>query len=213
MNKFVKYLPILLLLSLFLGIVLGFPTFVTIYIVEPVAVLLWAAWRIVASVDQNVYWALLIVLCSMLMIRVFSSGNSSPPSPEHPHKRESATRVERWQALFTEAARTDDSSAALRDNLGNLLVSIIGQVEQHAPANVEEALCWRQVPLPPAARRYLLTTGPRSKWWHHDYRSYVLSRMPGWFRRWAGQPDIPDSARIHELLGWMESVMEIRHDR
>ena len=212
MDRFVRYAPLVVVLSVLLGLGIAFPASATSYVIEPIASLLWAAWRIAASVDQHIYWALLIFLCSLLMIRVFASGHSSMPGSEQTSARNSPSRIERWRDLLEDASHTHDGSAALRDNLGNLVVSIIGQIEPRAPANLEEALSWRQVPVPPAARRYLMT-GRRGDECPEDYRLNPLRKVRGWLRRGARKATAADDVAIRQLLEWMESVMEINHDR
>ena len=213
MNRLVKYGALILFVSLFLGAMLRFPSYVMAYFVEPIAILFWAAWRIASSVNQTVYWAFLIVLCLMLMIRLLPSGRNGAIISAHPYKHESRSRVERWQALLKGAALGNDESANLRESLRNLLADMITQTEPSSPVDLKEALVSRQISLPPAARRYLFPSAAKSKWLSEDRQAYLLARTPNWLRKWAGMPAGADKATIHELLEWMESFMEINNER
>ena len=95
-------------LLLFLGLILAlgviFRTFILADIIEPVALMFWAFWRLLSSVDQNVYWVLLVFLCLILAIRTL------PPEPEiHPEasyidRQKNIGRVGFWRSKITAAS-------------------------------------------------------------------------------------------------------------
>lgn len=213
MGKPVKYGVLIVLLSLFLGFILEFPSFATAYVVKPIAILLWAAWRIASSLHQSVYWSFLIVLCLTLMIRLLPAGRNRAPSPPYEYKHESSTRVERWQVLLNDSVSGDDESAALREGLRKLLASMISPGAPSTPLDLKEALASTRTSLPPAAQAYLFPSSVNRKRWSDRYGEYILSRTPNGLRRWLGKPGGPDQAAIDELLQWMESYMEVKSDR
>ena len=213
MDKVVKHGALILLLSLFLGFMLGFPSFAMAYVVKPIATLLWAAWRIVSSVHQSVYWAFLIVVCMTLMIRLLPGDRNRVSSSAYREKREPPTRVERWQSLLKGATSGEDESAALRENLRNLLATVISQAEPSFAVDLKTALASTQMPLPPAAQQYLFPGTTKSNRSSKEDRADFPSRTPGWLRRWIGKPYGLDKATIEEVLKWMESYMEVQDDR
>jgi hypothetical protein len=42
-------------------------------ILEPLAWLLWAGWRLLASVDQEIWWVLIALACAAPVIRLFDA--------------------------------------------------------------------------------------------------------------------------------------------
>ncbi len=199
--------PVLLLSLLLLGL-LGFPGLLRDYVVRPVAISLWAIWRNIISVDQSVYWIMLVALCSLLMIRIFSASDHVPPraSDAQPAKGR-PTRVEHWRGLFRSAGRTTDGDAALRASLRSLLAATISQADRPVGVNLQEALAARHISLPPSVRRYLeIDEASRAE----PGPSHLLRRR---LRQLLGRPPRQDSATIDEVLRWMEGAMEIPHDK
>ncbi len=207
-SKVARYGPLFFLIGLLLLGLFGFPGLLRDYLVRPVAISLWATWRIIISVDQGVYWILLIALCSLLMIRVFSASDPVAPaaSDEQPAKQR-PTRVEHWRRLFRSAAHTAEADAALRASLRGLLADTIRQADRPVGADLGEALATRHITLPPRVRRYLELDDVGDL---RRPRSFSLRSL---LRQWLGRPPQQDSGTIDEVLHWMETALEIIHDR
>ncbi len=207
-SKVARYGPLFLLISLLLMGLFGFPGLLRDYLVRPVAISLWAIWRIIISVDQGVYWILLVALCSLLMIRVFSaSDHRAPPASDEPAAKKQSTRVDHWRQQFRSAARTAEGDAALRASLRSLLADTIRQADRPVGPDLGEALATRHITLPPRIRRYLeLEDGSDLQ----PSRSFSLRSL---LRQWLGMPPRQDDATIDEVLRWMETALEITNDK
>ncbi len=207
-NKLARYGPLVFLLGLLLLGLFGFPVLLRDYLVRPVAISLWAIWRIIISVDQGVYWILLVALCALLMIRIFSaSDHVAPAASDEQPARQRPTRVEHWRSLFRSAARTDEGDVALRASLRSLLAATIRQAHRPVGTDVAEALAARHITLPPRVRRYLeLDDGSDLR----RLRSFSLRSL---LRQWLGRPPQQDSGTIDEVLHWMETALEITDDK
>ena len=213
MNNLKKYLPPLLVLSFFLGSAIGFHSLIMTNIIEPIAVLLWAFWRIVSSVNQNNYWMILIVCCSILALRLVSAGNRNHPNSAYNYKHRVQSRVEYWQSLLTNAMMERQGVEHLRSNLKELLISMVEQEEHSNPGNSEEFVSKGQTPLPISAHDFLFPPKRKYKMFSGGYPLQLLFLTPGWFQRRAGKFIQPDNTPIDEVLKWMESAMEINHDK
>src|SRR5512146_2785329 len=139
MSRFVRFSP-LLALGLCLGLTIVLRAFVITYVVEPVALSLWLAWRVLLSVDQRVYWALIVLLCIAWLISLLPYTNAEPSAREDREPPRPDVGVQRWQSLLQDAAHTADGEDALRRRLLSLLASVVGVVEQPDPAGLENAL-------------------------------------------------------------------------
>lgn len=200
-----------LVLSLFLGLAINFRTFLLTNVFEPIAILLWAAWRIVISVDQNIYWMILILISSILMIRI-APFRKKTPDTVYGEDRSPANRVEDWLRLMKDASLGMDQTEYLRDSLKWLLQSI-QQVERFHSMNLDEAVKTEVPLLPPAVQRFLFPPKRTHNVFSGDYRMRLFFLTPKWFRRWAGTTFRTDNVAIEETLLWMESVMEINNDQ
>lgn len=205
-SRLAKIIAAILLIALVIT-ALVLPDPFNAYVASPVAISLWAIWRIIISVDQSVYWVLLIALCCLLMIRVFSVHIGAPlPEVEQPSTPQQ-TRVDRWRRLFREAGRSREGDAALRASLRSLLAATVRQADKPAIDDIGQALAAVHISLPPRIRDYLAIDEDGHEWPTRPVP--ILARIR---RRLAGAAG-SDEQRIDEVLDWMEAAMEIKHDQ
>jgi hypothetical protein len=211
MRKLTKYALISVAVGLLLGTSLLFPGLLLKGIIEPIATVLWAAWRVVTSVDQGVYWGALIVGYMMLMIRFLPRETDDAATPDYRHGHQPRTQVERWQAMLKDANVGDEESATLRDSLQSLLASTIGQDGSSNPDELKQELSTKRISLSLAAHQYLFPATTRTGRSPDDPRASGTPWTPRWLRRLKhGAADL-DRGTIDELLRQMESIMEITH--
>jgi hypothetical protein len=213
MSSLKKYVRPFLVLGLFLGLAINFRSFIMINIIEPIAIMLWASWRIISSVNQNIYWIILIIFCSILMVRLIPVGNDDSSNFGNNFKYSSQSRVEYWQSLISNALMGKDEFEYLRDNLKKLLISLIALEERSKQTNAEDADSLSQIPLPIAIHDFIFPPKGKYKNFSKDYRVQLLFLIPRWFRKWAGKFIRPGNTGIDETLKWMESTMEINRDK
>lgn len=200
-----------LLLSLFLGSAVIFRTFLITNIFEPIAMLFWAAWRILSSVHQNIYWIILVLICSIPVIRLipfrrYTSGSA------YREAYSPIDRVEDWLRLMKNAPLGMAETEYLRDGLKRLLISA-QQLERFPSMKADQMAVPEAVSLPLVVRRFLFPAKEKDKMSSGDFRLQLLFLTPKWFRRWAGKPFQIDNPAIEETLTWMESLMEISNDQ
>jgi len=193
------------------GLAINFRTYLVTNVFEPIAILLWASWRIVISVDQNIYWMILILFSSILMIRI-APFRRKTPGKVYSEDRSPVNRVEDWLRLMKNASLGMDQTEYLRDSLKRLLLSI-QQVERFHSMNLDEAVKTEVPLLPPAVEHFLFSSKRKRTMFFGDYRMRLFFLTPKWFRRWAGTALQIDNTAIEETLSWMESVMEISNDQ
>lgn len=213
MNQATKVAVSFLLIGLCLGITLVFPAFLVTGVLQPVAVSLWLAWRMVTSVDQSTYWALLILICCVWLVRVLPPGSRKHAAPASADVQEPITSISHWQALLRSAQHTDAGEAALRENLQELLEEVVGDGEHAGATGLQRLLLSNRAEPSAAVREYLFPSSPRSRWLSLDYVHHLGARFVRWLRRASGMPAGPDTTTIDELLGWMETLLEIKHDQ
>ncbi len=213
MGKVPKHLPLLLLLSMLAAALIGFRSVFVPYLVEPIAALLWAAWRLILSVDQNTYWGLLILVCVIVTVRVFATGTSGSPSAESSRRHEPRALVERWQSALADKTFGQEHETELRSSLSNLLASMLGQTEEASAANLRATLASKRITLPPAAQRYLFADAVEEKLTGGARLLRLWQLLPAPIRGWIGNRVSPDRNQIRELIQWMEFYMELSHDQ
>ena len=213
MEKFKKnFLPFLILLLL-AGFFVSFRSFLMNYIIKPIALLFWAVWRILSSVNQNLYWIALIVICAILVIRLIPSEKEGPPSPSYLFTYKPPNRVEYWQTIIDESSLGKHKSEYLRNRIKELTMTVISQVEQPATTELDEIVAAGIPSLPPEARKYLFPPnredGTSSTKERLNYNAFV----PRWLRRWRRKYFHQNNAMLDEVLTWMETELEIDHEK
>ena len=205
-------LPILITVLLVILIV-SFRSFLLTNIIEPIALLFWAFWRIITSVNQHVYWMALIVLCSMLFLRLFPSGDNKSSRSAYNDRGKSLNRVEHWQTLMKDSVLGNDKSRRLHDSLKDLLISIVAQGEEGDPIELEEFVAKGKVPLSLATQQYLYPPVERHGKFHLNQKINIMSLAPRWLRKWRGKFVHQDYTSIDEILRWMETELEIDDEK
>ncbi len=103
------------ILALVASLVVFHSTLMTL-VIEPTAWLLWAAWRIMASANQNVCWTILIVLCAAIILRLVPLGAIlHADEADDTHSLSFSTtgnRLAHWKSLV-ESARGHEGRASL----------------------------------------------------------------------------------------------------
>lgn len=213
MERLKQSWPLLLFLGSLIGLAFGFRSFFLTNFIEPIAIVCWAVWRIVASVNQNIYWMILIFVCTLLLIRLIPSGKANSPNPAYTYRHQSPSRVIYWQTLIRDATLGDEKAAYLRDDLKQLILSAFAKNKQSHPMDVAEIIATGKIPLSLKARHFLFPpdrqgrTNPISRWLD------IASVHPKWLPGWAGKFARRDTTGISEILECLETEMEIGHDR
>jgi hypothetical protein len=213
MEKFKKNILPFLILFLLVGFFVSFRTFLMNYIIGPIALLFWAVWRIISSVDQNLYWIALIVICAILVVRLIPSEKEGPPSPSYLYTYKPSNRVEYWQTIIDESGLGKHKREYLRNRIKELMMTVISQVEQPATTELDEIVAAGTPSLPPEARQYLFPSNGE------DGISSIKDRLnhnvflPRWLRKWRRKYILQNNARLDEVLKWMETELEIDHEK
>lgn len=87
-------------------------------VIRPLALALWSVWRVLLSIDQRIYWQLLIFAAFLLALRALPERGERLERKYRPD--EAASRVETWRGLFRPAARTPHAPEALAGELKKL---------------------------------------------------------------------------------------------
>ena len=204
-------LPILVLISL-AGIAVGFRSFFMANIIEPIAVVFWAFWRIIASVNQSIYWSILILICLILVLRLVPIENDNRLNPTYTYKYRSPNRVEYWQTLINESILGKEEGERLRVNLENLFKSVNAESGRTGSKDSAEVIAKGQRQLSLRATRLLFPQKRSEGAFFLDHRLDIKSLIPKRLQRWTGKFVPQDTTAIAEILEYMDTEMEMSHD-
>lgn len=201
-------------LVLFLGLV--FHQFLLAGIILPVATVLWLLLRLfVLSIDQQIYWLLLIFLIVLFgFIRLLRVTGAPDPDPS-PEPNPTLDRVHYWQTSILSNTREIGERNYLRQDLRRLLAARYAAGRQgSAHFEVEAALKQRDIPLPEPIYAFLFEAEPEAPA-QPFFRDPVGSiarvlrsarQAPRrLLRRWSGREAAEYRRTIDEVLTLLES--------
>ena len=211
MNNLKKYMVALLVLML-LATGLRAPSFVMTNVIEPIALVFWALWRIIASVDQIVYWIILIAVCFLLVLRLIPNRDGVTAKAAYNYTYRPGNRIEYWKSLLRDSARERESAEILPASLKSLLTSVFRNLNDSRPINVEELAATRKVPLSLETQCFLFSHGKPDKKVTLSAMLSTLLLRSRWLPGKAGEINHQDARSIDEIIRWMETEMEISND-
>jgi hypothetical protein len=186
---------ILLSLALLLlaGLAFWNRAFFITFFIEPIARILWLIYKTLLSVDQEIYWALLILFTLLLAIGMFSDHRKSNIRSAYQYSVQENDRVVCWETLLKSAERSESDRLVLQRNLETLQRSISAQ----SIRNDE-----RGILMPPPKIGFQQRI--QAAW-----KSFPLSKI-GQRKRIHQATELEKS--VDRILQLMEAQLEVHHD-
>jgi hypothetical protein len=208
--------------GLFLLLVLIFQQALMAYVVQPVATAIWALLRLfVFSIDQHVYWWLLIgVLLLVPVFRELRKPRSYDPDPTTT-PNPWLGRVDSWRGSIRADVHETDPKTSVRRDLGWLLTGLYATGQQQAADfEIQSALEGGTIDLPVALHAFLWPPArPPRPPFLSDPAGFILhtlvSLRAGMVRRvriLTGREAAEYYRAIELALAYMETSLEMRND-
>ena len=164
------------------------------YLIKPIAHILWLVYKTFLSIDQEVYWALLILIALIVISLMIPDHRVDIYRPAYANSVPINDRVVYWETLLKSAEESEFDRLALQLELKALNLS----VEALAEGNDAE-----DIRLPPYKRD--ICQWVRSKWINK-----TLSRI-------LYHKDTPDFTELEKcvdsIVNSMETQLEIDHEK
>jgi hypothetical protein len=194
-----------------------FPSFIQDNFIMPIALVLLLGWRILRSVDQQVYWIALIfavvIYCLIHLYRWVYGVDTF----EQTQSLDSSAALEQIGYWRTSIRLTDykiDRSNILEHNLAKMLAAVYASKQLHVtPYEIYSALEQRQIPLPEPVYPFLFpaqSSGAKRSIKQMLRNLWDIPRKR--IRRWTGREKAEYYQLLDQVLEFMESVMENEHD-
>jgi hypothetical protein len=206
---------IILLLWLFLLAALFFRAFLLDNFVRPVALVFWMVWRILLSVNQEIYWGLLIAVALVYaFLRLVRKGLADTNSEISYGSYLTEAAIDFWRTFILITNNEQAHINFLKQNLVEMLVRMYTASQPETPYwQVYEGLQSRQIPLPEHIYSFLFPPNPMSHRSALEKFLYTLRRLPAqWARQRTGRAAAEYYQSLDEVLTFFESSLEINHD-
>jgi hypothetical protein len=138
-----RYLPLAVVLLVTAVLVVSLDNFLQEMIIQPLLYVLWFGGLVLSSLHQSVFWALLLLVALVLILR--SLGRGQPPPVTVPEKRyPSQGQVRRWMGLLERAENQRFARWNLAQSLRKLAQETLNPEERQGrgkrPVNFEQSL-------------------------------------------------------------------------
>ena len=200
-KKWLTWIYILVFI-VFLGAAFYFRSFLFANLILPVAQFFWAIYRVFASVNQGVYWVLLVGLVIFLAYRILFSIPKEAQDKYLAEAEKAVGREQFWEEAISKAIKNEEGAreflhrqfGQLFRSASNLGIAANGEDPQIALSNLQSSL-------PPKLLSLLLDGSNEDK-----------KRFP--FQRWRNRRRSAKIARneIEATITIMEDYLEIEHE-
>jgi 4-amino-4-deoxy-L-arabinose transferase-like glycosyltransferase len=196
----------LLILGAALVLILVSRSFLYATFVQPIALFLWAAWRVMVSVNQNVYWTLLLAGGLIPLIWLLFSTQRSVARSAYNQEPLPPGRVEHWELLLAGANGSQKDRERFREQWDQLLQSVEARASRSDANGVSGADPDRTESQPGASH---FTARPAPVRQRAAQIPGLLQLLPESLQRRLARFSKTDDRWMREQLKWMESELDI----
>jgi hypothetical protein len=203
-----------LLTILLMGMI--FWPFILNEIVAPTSMAAWVLLRIlVLSIDQKYFWVAVIFISSFFLYRsLLPRFPSAIQTDDFQRPNETMRSIGYWRRRFTVIDHKVQDDKSLKRELAYLLLTLYA-TKQDIPAGFRlyDALQSGQIPMPERIHTLLFLEEPQGSGRFIRRLLRSIQKTPRkWIRRWTGQEEAEHYRMIDEVLGFMETSLEIKND-
>jgi hypothetical protein len=202
---------------LFVALLAGvlFWPFILNEIIKPISIVVWLLLRIlVLSIDQKYYWGAIIFVAAFFIYRFLPQQQSVIEPDDSQDSNSTLKTIGYWHNLFTFVDQHLLEEKNLKRELVRLLIAFYA-TKQNTTANFRlyEALQQGELPLPKHIHAYLFPEEPPNTKNSLKKRIQSVGNAPQkLIRRVTGQETVKHNRIIDEVLGFMETELEIKND-
>lgn len=204
----------LLVAAILLFLALLFWPFVVDNILRPTALVLWLLLRIlVLSIHQKYIWFAVLIAAFVVLFRLLPQEQTEIQSDAAHGMNGTMINIRYWRGLFTYNGQTVHDQKALKRQLTYLLTSFYASKHNAArDFRFEEELRQGKVPLPETIAAFLFPPEPTTRGWLRTLFYSLRDKPRKWIRQWTGREKAEHYQVIEEVLRFLESSLEIKHD-
>lgn len=204
----------MLSVGLVLLLAILFRAFILEYVAAPLALVLWVFWRLLQSVDQTVYWILLILIVLFAglgrLIRLIENKATVLGPTSRSDSKAILERVRYWRNAIRLASPGTAGPYTVEHHLGEMLAELYASQQPNATYfEVYTALKEHRLPLPEPIDAFLFPSEPTG-----SGRSFKQVLRTIWdmsrkqIDRWTGREVANYYRSLEQALTFMESSLE-----
>jgi hypothetical protein len=148
-----------------------------------------------------------------MVLRLLRQTQSEPPAQASFETNTTLTSISYWRALFLYNGPDVQEDAPLKQQLTGLVTSLYAW-KQGTPNDyrILDALQQGAIPLPETVQAFLSPQEPEPGGPLKKFLQAIQKTPRRWIRQWSGQAKAEHDQRIEEVLGFLETSLEINDD-
>jgi hypothetical protein len=204
-----------LLAILLVGMI--FWPFILNEIIAPTSLTVWVLLRIfVLSIDQKYFWVGIILITSFILYRSLLPRIPPPIQTYDFHKpNETMRSIDYWNRLFIVIDKKVQDEKTIKKELAYLLLTLYTPKQRALTGfRLYNALQNGQIPLPENIHTFLFPEELQGSERSIKGLLQSIQKTPmKWIRRWTGQEAAEHYRMIDEVLGFIETYLEIKNEQ
>ena len=201
----------LLVVMLFLLVII-FRDFLLTSAIQPLALLLWAVYRILASVHQRVYWIILILISLILIIRNLPPDTNIYSKYEVAQNGSSIKGFTHWNALLRQSLGLAGDQKILRTELTQILLSAISQSEHQDFGVLQDKFFDHELEIPENIYAFLLNGKNGQEKLLNKIKKRFYITLPVRLKKKIRPDSGPAQQSIDQTFTWIEKILEMNNE-
>lgn len=202
-----RYIFVLLTLCLLLALSLIFHPTVWVDFSQALALTFWAVWRIILSINEEIYWSGLIILGLLMALRLVPVGKHSVRRYQYAEQPKAPSEVDLWFTLLSSAPYQARDAQEMNRHLSRLIDSRAKLKDE----NENEITRLGKEKLPPEPALFLIPWR-RNPW--RIVQHWAYQRLPEPLKKsiWGERPADVYYDALEEVLKLIETDLEYQDD-
>jgi hypothetical protein len=135
-------------------------------ILRPIGLVFWLVWRVITSVHQSFYWAMVILISAFLVIRMLPKESMAGQNEQTDDSKKVTNPYFDWLSSFTHSTSNRSAFENLRQRLRELTTSFVCTTDGLSISEAETILQSRASPLSKESQAFLFSD-------NEIYRTFV----------------------------------------
>jgi hypothetical protein len=197
---------------LFVLLVVLFHDFLWEYIVNPIVVFFWDVLHILMSIDQIFFYAALVFLFFVLILRLLPHRVLKQHPVEAGDFYAHSRGMGYWQSVFSTAVIEPDQEF-LREKLEQLTVAAIITKEKVSETEAVNNLKKNTCGMPEAVHSYFSQPIPPRNSALHKVEAWLYCKAPHLMQPWYRHQILKQEKKMDKIITWLEIYLEMNHDK
>jgi len=140
-----------------LSLLIIFRSFFFESILRPIGLIFWLGWRVIASVNQSFYWAMVIIISAFLVIQMLPRESLPAQDEQKDHPNKIMNTYLDWLSSLTHSTANLSALESLRQKLRERTISFISMADRVSMNEAEKTIQAKESPVSKESQSFLFS--------------------------------------------------------